>query len=71
MDKLNVFAKSSYQRNFYLASLVIFYQVICNKKQKSIKPLNGKVGQTDVTKISSSFTILDSVTLLSHFEIYR
>ena len=66
MDKLIAFAKSSYQRDFCLASLVIIYQVSCKKKRKSIEPFNGKVGQTHVTKICGSCPMLDGEILPSH-----
>ena len=69
MDKVTVFVKSSYQRDFSLASLGIVYQVSCNKKQKSIKSFNRKVGQRYVTKISSSCPVLHGEIFPLHFEI--
>ena len=68
MDKLIVFVKSQYQRDLYLPSLVIDYQVSYNKKREGIKTFNGKVGQNIRLKFLAS-PVLDGEILASHFEI--
>ena len=69
MDQLAVFVKSSYQRDLCLTSLVIMLVLSSIKKQKSIKPFSGKVGQRHVIKISGSCPMLDDEILPLHSEI--